>query len=334
VQGGALRALTRLPAPAQRLVAGGSADVMEGLALHHEAQLVIALAERAGRPPVAELSVAEARRETSRQALATRGEMEAVERIEEVELPGPAGPLGGRLYHPTQSGGALLVYFHGGGFVVGNLTTCESVCRFLACHAGVRVLAVDYRRAPENRFPAAVEDACTALRWASEHAATLGIDPARVGVGGDSAGGNLATVAAHEQGGAAFQLLLYPVCDLSFKRASYATFGEGYLLSEESMDFYRDNYLPHSAARSDPRASPILFEDLSGLPPAYVATAGFDPLRDEGEDYARRMREAGVRVALRRHDGLVHSFANLTAVGRASREAMLEAAGALAQGLA
>ncbi len=324
LQGGALRALTRLPAPAQRLVAGGA----DGSGLHHEARLVIALAERAGRPPVAELSVGEARAETLSQALATRGPMEPVERIEELELPSPAGPIRARLYHPYGGGEALLVYFHGGGFVVGDLATCESVCRFLARYAGVRVLAVDYRRAPEHRFPAAVDDACAALAWASAQGAK------RIAVGGDSAGGNLATVAASEQGGAAFQLLLYPVCDLSFKRPSYTTFAEGYLLSEASMDWYRDHYLPDPEARSDPRASPILIEDLGGLPPAYVTTAGFDPLRDEGEDYARRMRAAGVPVALRRHDGLVHSFANWTAIGRASRDAMLEAAGALRQGLA
>ncbi len=233
----------------------------------------------------------------------------------------------------------MLLYFHGGGFVIGDLVTCESVCRFLARHAGVSVLAVDYRMGPEHPFPAAVEDATAALEWARDNAATLGVDPARIAVGGDSAGGNLATVAARlvragDRSAAAFQLLIYPVCDFSAKRPSYFTFQEGFLLSKAEMDWFRDHYLPDESRRSDPRASPILAEDLGSLPPAHLVTAGFDPLRDEGEEYARRMRDAGVRVSVRRHDGLVHSFANWTTMGRASREAMLEAAGALRQGLA
>lgn len=334
VQGALIRGLTRLPAPAQRLIAGGRAPVVDGLTLHHEPSLVIALAKRADRPPLEELPVAQAREETVQRALATRGVMEPVASVEDMRLPGPAGPLSARLYVPEHADPRLLVYLHGGGFVVGDLVTCESVCRFLAHHAGVRVLAVDYRMGPEHLFPAAVEDATAALAWANENAASLGADPARIAVGGDSAGANLATVAARLTGSAAFQLLIYPVCDFSQKRHSYHSFHEGFLLSEVEMDWFRDSYLPDETARSDPRASPLLADDLSVLPPAYVVTAGFDPLRDEGEDYARAMREAGVAVALRRHDGLVHSFANWTNLGRASRDAMLEVAGALHQGLA
>ena len=333
-QGAALRGLTRLPAPAQRLLAGRPPPTVEGLTLHHECNLVIALAERASRPPLEELPVAEAREETVQRALATRGAMEDVARTEDLEVPGPERPLPARLYVPEAPDGGLLVYFHGGGFVIGDLVTCESVCRFLAAHTGARVLAVGYRMGPEHKFPAAVRDATAALEWAHANAERLGCSPDRIAVGGDSAGGNLATVAARLTGVAAFQLLLYPVCDFSEKRKSYLSFREGFLLSEAEMDWFRDQYLPDEASRSDPRASPILADDLSVLPPAYLVTAGFDPLRDEGEDYARRMRDAGVRVALRRHDGLVHSFANWTTLGSASRDAMLEAAGALRQGLA
>ena len=207
------------------------------------------------------------------------------------------------------------------------------------CEVRVNVLAVDYRLAPEHPFPAAADDATASLRWAAGEAEALGANPNRIAVGGDSAGGNIATVAALDtvtgEGPVPdFQLLIYPVCDYSFKRPSYTEFDQGFLLTKAEMDWFREHYLPEEQMRSDPRASPLLAEHLSGLPPAYVATAGFDPLRDEGEEYARAMAAAGVPVALRRHDGLVHSFANWTGMGRSSRDAMLEAAGALRLGLA
>ncbi len=313
----------------------------DGLELHHESQLVIALAERAAGPPIESLSPAQARQETVRRALAVRGPQPPMVRIEELEIPGRCGPIAARLYAPdAEPGGTgLLVYLHGGGWVIGNLDTCESVCRFLVRESGAAVLAVDYRLAPEYRFPAAVEDAVAALTYATERAGYLGADPARIAVGGDSAGANLATVAARAaRSGAApqpaFQLLIYPVCDLSEKRPSYHLFSEGFLLTEAEMDWFRHHYLPDTDAERDPRVSPLLAEDLSGLAPAYIATAGFDPLRDEGEEYAHLLMEAGVPVALRRHEGLLHSYANMTAVGRAAREAMLEAAAALRMGLA
>ena len=325
----------------QRALAGGRPVRLDGLELHHESQLAIALAARAGRPAIESLPPAQARAETVRRALAVRGPQPALPRIEELEIPGPGGPIPARLYAPdAEPGGTgLLVYYHGGGWVIGNLDTCEGVCRFLACESGAAVLAVDYRLAPEHRFPAAVDDAVAALTYAAQRAVYLGADPTRIAVGGDSAGANLATVAvqAARSGDAprpAFQLLIYPVCDLSEKRPSYHLFREGYLLTEAEMDWFRGHYLPDRGAERDPRVSPLLAEDLSGLAPAYIATAGFDPLRDEGEEYARRLAEAGVTVALRRHEGLLHSYANMTAVGRAAREAMLEAASALRIGLA
>jgi acetyl esterase len=340
-QGALVRALTRLPGPAQRALAGGSAVRIDGLELSHESQLVIALAARVGQPAIDEQSVADARAETVRRAVAVRGAMPPLPRVEEIEIPGPGGVIPARLYapDPEPGGTGLLVYYHGGGHVIGNLETCEGVCRFLVRESGAAVLAVDYRLAPEHPFPAAVEDAVDALAFASEEAVRLGADPARIAVGGDSAGGNLAAVAAHtgrdgDVPAPAFQLLIYPVCDYSEKRPSYHRFSQGFLLTEAEMDWFRGHYLRGDDDARDPRASPLLAQDLSGLAPAYIATAGFDPLRDEGEEYGRRLAEAGVPVAVRRHEGLLHSYANMTAIGRGAREAMLEAAAALRMGLA
>ena len=246
--------------------------------------------------------------------------------------PGDANPS-------SASAGGLLVYYHGGGHVIGTLDTHDSACRFLAVHAGAGVLSVDYRLAPEHPYPAAVDDSIAALGWASENAERLGFDPARIAVGGDSAGGNLAAVVAlaakaGEAPMPAFQLLIYPVCDYVEKRPSYETLREGFLLTAAEMDWFRDHYLPDRDAAREWRASPLRAPDLSGLPPAYVLTAGFDPLRDEGEDYARALAAAGVPTALRRHDGLLHSFVNQTSLHRGAHDAMLEAAGALRLALA
>jgi acetyl esterase len=231
------------------------------------------------------------------------------------------------------------VYFHGGGWVVCDLDTHDNGCRFLARESGAAVLSVDYRLAPEHPFPAAVEDAFAAFRWAVENAADFGVDPAVIAVGGDSAGGNLAAVvsqlARDDEGPApAFQLLIYPVTDLSTKRLSYELFREGFFLTEPHMDWYRDHYLPDLESARDPRASPLLADDLSNLAPAYIATAGFDVLRDEGEEYARRLREAGVPVALRRHRNLIHGMATRVGMGGVGQTMMLEAAAALRMGLA
>jgi len=292
-------------------------------------------------PQPAKSSVEDVRRRSRRSAAVLGGPPIPMRKVESVVVSGPGGVLGARLYTPP-SGRAplpLLVYFHGGGWVTGDLDTHDGPCRFLAAHAGALVLSVDYRRAPEHPFPAAVDDALAAMSWAAEHAAELGADRARIGVGGDSAGGNLAAVASRLAGESGapppvLQLLLYPVTDVSQKHPSYRLFGEGFLLNEADMDWYRDQYLPDPADVGDPRASPLIAEDLAGLPPTYVATAGFDPLRDEGEAYAEALRAAGVPVALRRHAGLIHGFAVYTRLVPEARGAMLEAAGALRMGLA
>jgi acetyl esterase len=312
---------------------------IDGQELDPEVQLLIRLLGR--RPQPTHSSPAEARATRAREALVFRGESFEVGHVEDLTLPGPAGPIGARLYVPEGAAGGspLLIYLHGGGWVVCDLDTHDNACRFLAREAGVLVLSVDYRLAPEHRFPAAVDDALAAFRFGVEHASDLGADPAAVAIGGDSAGGNLAAVVSQlavSDGGPvpAFTLNIYPVTDLSAKRESYRLFGEGFLLTEVQMDWYRTNYLPDEAAALDPRASPLLADDLSGLPPTYIATAGFDPLRDEGEEYALRLREAGVAVALRRHPGLIHGFLNAVGSTRFGRAAMQEAAGALRMGVA
>jgi acetyl esterase len=261
--------------------------------------------------------------------------------VEDLEIPGPSGPLGARLYIPPQQGPEprpLVVFYHGGGWVVGDLDTHDSACRFLALSSGAEILSIDYRLAPEHPFPAAVEDSVEAFRWAVAEATELGADPARVAVCGDSAGGDLAAVVSlltRDDDGPkpAMQALLYPVTDAIGGQESRRLFAEGFLLTAKDMEWFEGHYLQGANADTDPRASVFRTEDLHGLPPAYICTAGMDPLRDEGEGYAARLREAGNQVALRRHPGLVHTFANMTAVSRTARAAMHELGGALRMGL-
>ena len=263
--------------------------------------------------------------------------------VRPVEIPGPGGPLPSRLYvPPLPSPGAaapLLVYYHGGGWVIGDLDMYDGVCRLLAAASGCLVLSVGYRLAPEHPFPAPLEDAFAAFEWSAANAEALGADAKRIGVGGDSAGGNMAAVVSHmalEGGGPrpAMQLLFYPVTDSIEDTRSRKLFSDGFILTKADMDKFEAAYLPPGVDPSDQRISVLQCPDLHGLPTAYVATAGFDPLRDEGEAYALRMRDCGVRVALRRHAGLIHTFVNQTAVNPTALGAMLEAAGALRLGLA
>ncbi len=229
------------------------------------------------------------------------------------------------------------MYFHGGGWVYGDLDSHDPACRFLAERSGVRILSVDYRLAPEHPFPAAYDDAVTAYRWVVEHAASLGADPARIGVGGDSAGGTLAAAtavtAAREGLPLALQLLVYPGTDMTTKSESRRLFGRGFYLTDEFMDVAKGHYLPDELHWPDPAASPLLGEVPPGLAPAYVATAGFDPLRDEGEAYARKLADAGVEVELRRFPDQIHGFLNVVGAGRTARAASAEVAARLAAGL-
>ncbi|MET0558117.1 MAG: alpha/beta hydrolase [Solirubrobacterales bacterium] len=323
----------------------GPLPQIDGQTLATDIHVLLKLAELAGSPSFMNgMTVEEARASARYEAAVTSANPPIpMARVEAVEIPGPAGPLAARLYAPRGIPGGvtppLLVYFHGGGWVIGDLDTHDGTCRFLAAMAGVAVLSVDYRLAPEHPFPGPVEDAWAAFAWAAANAAALGADPERIAVGGDSAGGNLSAVVsllAREGGGAtpAMQLLIYPVTDSAETPRSRQLFAEGFFLTRSDMEQFESAYLPEGIDKDDPRISILKAPDLRNLPPAYVTTAGFDPLRDEGEAYALRMREAGVKVALRRHPGLVHTFANLTAVSRTSRAAMHEAAGALRMGLA
>jgi acetyl esterase len=256
----------------------------------------------------------------------------AVRRLQVGELPG-------RLYVPTDAAtpGPLLVFFHGGGFMYGDLDSHDAPCRFLAERSGVRVLSVDYRLGPEHRFPACHDDADAAYRWVVEHAADLGADPTRLAVGGDSAGANLAAnaalTAARENLPLAYQLLVYPVTDATHDSRSAGLFAEGFYLTQAFMDLANASYLTSETDLRDPRISPIHADLPTGLAPAYVATAGFDPLRDEGEAYAARLRAAGVPAAVSRHPGMVHGFFRWRAVTPTADAAMQEAAAALREAL-
>ncbi|WP_348536837.1 alpha/beta hydrolase [Nocardia carnea] len=290
------------------------------------------------------LPVPRGRDQINREAWTVRGELPAD--IADLVIDGADGSLEARLYRPIGTSTTtlpLLVYFHGGGWALGSLDSADSVSRFLARHADAAVLSVDYRLAPEHPFPAGVNDAVAAFDYAVTHADKLYIDPRAVAVGGESAGGNLAAVVAlqteaerrtrPERPVPAFQLLFMPVTDLSRKHHSYSLFGDGFFLTDAQMDWYKNHYLTDPDQALDPQVSPLLAEDLSGLPPAYVVTAGFDVLRDEGEAYARRLKEAGVPVALRRHPGIVHGLVNATGVGRVAADVLLETAGAIRLGL-
>jgi acetyl esterase/lipase len=335
LEAGFVRGLAGLPPGVLRTLVREPVAI-DGQQLDVEVQLILKLLALAGDPPLETLAVPDARAQIAGNAQAFAGPKLDVGRIEQITVAGAAGALGARLYvpHGAVEHGGLLAYFHGGGFVVCDLETHDNTCRFLAREAGARVLAVDYRLAPEQRFPAALADALAAFRFAVEHASELGADPARVAVGGNLAAGVARLAAADDGPEPAFQLLFYPWLDLSSKRESYRLFGEEFFLTERELDWYAHHYLAEAGDALDARCSPLLGENLDGIAPAYIATAGFDPLRDDGEEYAQRLRAAGVPVALRRHAGLIHGFANAIGIGHTGREALLEAAGALRVGLA
>jgi acetyl esterase/lipase len=258
----------------------------------------------------------------------------------EIAVPAGHGDIPATLYIPAglPEPSGLLVYFHGGGFSVGSRTSHDPVARYLAGHAGVRVLSVEYRRAPEHPFPAAVEDAIAAFEHAHRHAADLGADPGRVAVGGDSAGGNLAAVTAQQavgRGGPvpAFQLLMYPPTDLGGRRPSHDLFARGSTFTDRNLAWALANYVPSQTDPRDPRLSP-LHGEIIGLPPAYIASAGFDPIRDDAVAYSDKLRAAGVPVALSRQPDLPHAYLNFVGLGGRFAEAAAEAAGALRLGLA
>lgn len=261
---------------------------------------------------------AESRLTSKEKSQAFKGRPPALADVEDREIPGPGGTLPVRIYTPKT--GAFLpvvVYFHGGGWFMGDLDTHDVVCRKLAIASSSIVVAVDYRLAPEHPFPAAVDDAYAAVAWASGNAGGFGGDPARIAVAGDSAGGTLAAVVsllARDRGGPAIaaQVLFYPATDLSaFDTQSHRDFAEGYYLTRRYLEIFRSLYAPDPKDWMDPRISPLLAASLAGLPSAVVVTAGFDPLRDEGEAYASRLAASGVPVVRKRCDGIIHGFLTL-----------------------
>jgi acetyl esterase len=324
------------------LLAGGAPVTRAGQTLHPEMQILLAASARS-MPTWTEPTPTQLRRSQRRLTRIMGGRPAKVGAVRDLVVDTPNGPLAARHYAPRTPRAArfrsptrapLLVFLHGGGFVFGDLDTHDAPCRLLCKHAGVHVLAVDYRLAPEHPFPAAVHDATHALLWAQAHAAELGADPEQVGIGGDSAGGNLAAVTAllakeENRRPPACQVLLYPSVDATRVSQSMRDFSDGFYLTAEIMRWFRAQYMRDVVVPDghvETRISPLRATDLGGLAPALVVTAAFDPLRDEGEAYAAALSLAGVDVGVRRFDGLIHGFMNMAGVSRAARKATLEIA--------
>ena len=312
------------------------------MALDPQAKAVIELAVKAGRPPYHTLSPKEARQLFLETRPFATPPAPAIGTVRDLAAEGPAGQIPLRLYRPAGVSEAtrlpVYVYFHGGGWVIGDLESHDVLCRQLTAESGACVIAVDYRLAPEHKFPAAADDAWAATRWIAAHAAELGVDAARLAVGGDSAGGNLAAVVAlmaREAGGPAIalQVLIYPVTDVGAESKSYTDFAEGYMLTRESMRWFTAHYLARKEDAVDWRVSPLRAPSLAGLPPALVITAGFDPLRDEGAAYATRLREAGVTVDYVSFGGMIHGFAGMGRVLDAALRVVALIGGSLRQAL-
>jgi acetyl esterase len=310
--------LGRLSPRVQRRLSRRPPIVIDGQRLEPDVQLMLALREYLGEPVWDDrLDVETARRLTREEAFLARGTRTVpVGAVEDLTVEG----LPARRYSSAEPGEKpLLLYLHGGGFVVGDLDTHDAPCRMLCRHAGVDVLAVEYRKAPEHPFPGYIEDARTAYRWAAERYE-------QVAVGGDSAGGNLAATIAIEFD-PLLALLIYPVVDATQERPSRHLFGKGFFLTDELMTWYTGHFMPEGSDPADPLRSPILHPQLDESAPALIVTAGFDPLRDEGEAYAAKLQELGVRVQLRRFPGLFHGFINSIGASPSSHDALVEVAG-------
>jgi len=308
------------------------------MALDSQAKFLLEQMEAAGAPPMSSLSPEEARLTTDFSALA--GIPEKVGKVENRVIPGPGGDIPVRIYTPNGEGPfPSLVFYHGGGWVIGDLDTVDVPCRLLANRANCVVVSVDYRLAPEHKFPAAADDAYAAAKWVVENGPSIKVDSSRVAVGGDSAGGNLAAVVSlmardKNEIDLAYQLLIYPVTNHSYETVSYRDNADGYLLTKDSMIWFWDHYLRDPQDGENPYASPLKAEDLSGLPPALVITAEFDPLRDEGEAYAQRLKEAGVSVEETRYNGMIHGFFWMPGTLDQGMKAVNQAANALKQAFA
>ncbi len=336
-----LKVVLDLPVPLQRLLVRRPV-VIDGLELAPETQLMLAV-KRLARVPAAEtLPLDRARAELERQQRLVGGR-QPIGAVRDLSVDGAEGPLRARLYTPTERMGVepapTMLFLHGGGWMYGDLESHDPACRFLAERSGVQLLAVDYRLAPEHKFPAAVEDCQAAFRWLVEHAEEVNADPKRLAVGGDSAGGALsastAVFAAENELPLAFQLLIYPGADFVERSASRDRLNEGFVLTEQFMTGAEEAYFATPDDSAHPDASALRRVDFpQGLAPAFVATAGFDPLRDEGEAYAELLARHGVQVDTTRYDGMIHGFFQIVAAGHQSRLANIEIAQRLRRALA
>ncbi len=303
--------------------------------LDPQAKFLLDLLAQAKRIPYSEITAGQARAQFLELCRRTRSPHSWDVAAADLAIPGPAGPLPARAYRPRQAAVSVLpalVFFHGGGWCIGDLETHDAACRQIAAAADCAVIAIDYRLAPEHRFPGAVEDCFAALRFVAREASSLGVDAARIAVGGDSAGGNLAAVIALMARDAGLslrsQILFYPAVDLVAGHPSHEEFAEGFLLTKEAITWFLGNYID-PAQRADWRASPLRARDLSGLPPALLLIGECDPLRDEGQEYAARLAAAGNQATCRLYPGMIHGFLTMGGVMNIADTAINEAAAAL-----
>jgi acetyl esterase len=333
IEGPLFRAVLGLPAPLLRPV-GGRPLRCEGQTLAPDLQAMLRMMRLTGEPELGAVPVAQSRALYRRQTVLAGGD-QPIGSVRDLAV----GDRRGRLYTPrgVSEVGPLLVWFHGGGFLYGDLDTHDPACRYISERSGVRVLSVDYRLGPEAPFPAAFDDVAAAYRWVVAHAADLDADPARLAVGGDSAGGTLAAyvalVAAREALPLAFQALVYPATDSRGDTETRRRYNHGLVLTQHMFDEVTAHFLVGEDDELDPRASPVLAEIPEGVAPAYVVTAGFDPLRDEGETYARRLADAGVALELQRFPDQLHGFVHLVGVSRSGRAATQAVADRVADAL-
>jgi acetyl esterase len=315
VAGDALRKFLAIPQPLLKKMVGRPKTSPEGYELDPQIQMILKVMSL--EPEMHLLGVERSRRRMDRNAPVLDQKVEGVRVVERKSM---------RLYYPSDEKSLpVIVYFHGGGWVIGSLASHDGACRALAAGTNALVVSVDYRLAPEHRYPAAVEDALSATEWVLENAADLGGDPNRVAVAGDSAGGNLAaTVALQLRDRICYQLLIYPATDLTRSLPSHGHFRDGFLLTRASMDWFLDQYISQHQL-PEPQASPLFVDDLEGAPPAFVMTAGFDPLRDEGRAYAEKLRQAGVAVEDRLYPSLIHGFFSMAGGIRTAGAAFDEA---------